>query len=195
MHAALNLFPARVSGALDMLDSIQREEAVVALRIALTNAIKDDFASALAIDRYAETLPDWRPKPNHCHEQVALWCGLHPGDKPVRGWVLDGDLLVAYHFVAHSLVRTVDGELLDVAFPTPDRSQTFIEHPATAGDFLALVQGEPPLPSIDVELPAGFGHLEIGADETGDGDDTYGEDDMLTGEESEGQFTILDGEG
>ncbi|WP_208451018.1 hypothetical protein, partial [Burkholderia anthina] len=56
-------------------------------------------------------------------------------------------------FAAHSLVRTADGEVIDVAFSRPHYPYRFIAHPPGAGDFLALVLGEPPLAYVDVLLP------------------------------------------
>ncbi len=112
-----------------------------------------DYVDALPIDRYADALPGWSPRRNHCHEQVMLWLLLHPADQAVRGWVPDGVLGDHVQFVAHSLVRTTNGELIDVAFPTPPRKLVFIAHPQAAGDFFALIHGDPPIPTVDVPDP------------------------------------------
>ncbi|WDD90313.1 hypothetical protein Bsp3421_000138 (plasmid) [Burkholderia sp. FERM BP-3421] len=130
-----------------------RQTWLAALQVALREAVARDFAGALLIDDYADRLPNWAPRPGQCHAQVARWIAAHPDDHAVRGWLADGEGSGLQRFVAHSLVRTARGALLDVAFPTPAYPQIFIPHPAAAGDFLALVHGEPPLPWIDIPLP------------------------------------------
>ncbi|RQZ31759.1 hypothetical protein DIE14_02310 [Burkholderia sp. Bp9017] len=133
-----------------MIDRLHARDIVIK---ALATAIARRFVDALPIDRYADSLPGWSPRPNHCHDQVMLWLRLHPADQAVRGWMPDGLLVDHVQFVAHSLVRTTSGKLIDVAFPTPQHVRLFIEHPPEAGDFFALIHGEPPMPYIDVPDP------------------------------------------
>lgn len=70
----------------------------------------------------------------------------------MRGWLTEIDFGHAIRFVAHSLVRTSAGTLLDVAFPPPKYRHHFIEHPAAVGEFLSLVRGVPPVPYLDVPV-------------------------------------------
>lgn len=119
----------------------------------LFDAMARGFADALPIDRYADRVVGWSPRRSHCHEQVMLWLLLHPADQAVRGWLPECQLGNEVRFAAHSLVRTASGLLIDVAFPKPEFARPFIEHPPAAGDFFALVFGEPPMPTIDVPDP------------------------------------------
>ncbi|MBN3821416.1 hypothetical protein G3N57_35070, partial [Paraburkholderia sp. Se-20369] len=136
-----------------MPNEICRNAALAAVRAALADALARDFDNALPIHRYVDALQGWTAKPGHCHEQVERWVQSHPGDTPVRGWVNHADFGVSIQFVSHSLVRTAAGELLDVTYAAPGYRQHFIEHPAAAGDFFALVLGEPPVPTLDVPYP------------------------------------------
>ncbi|MBR7964590.1 hypothetical protein [Burkholderia latens] len=131
----------------------ERQALVSTLRATLAGAIADNFADALPIDGYADSLPDWAPRRNHCHDQVMRWLLLHPADQAVRGWMPECQLGNDVRFVAHSLVRTASGKLIDVAFPPPEFERPFIEHPPAAGDFFALLHGEPPMHCIDVLDP------------------------------------------
>ncbi|KAF1060751.1 hypothetical protein [Burkholderia gladioli] len=77
-------------------------------------------------------------KPN-CHDAVDAWLGSHSGALAVRGWLAhemdDGTTT----FYAHSLVRDVDGTLLDPTFSVLDPSLLFVPHPREAGSFFACV--------------------------------------------------------
>ncbi|MBR8028549.1 hypothetical protein KDX27_31410 [Burkholderia cenocepacia] len=121
----------------------------------LADAIARDYVEAPPIDGYAGTgvLANWAPALGRCHEQVERWLAMHPGDTPVRGWLSDGGNDAQQRFVSHSLVRTVSGELLDVAYPPPSYVQHFVEHPAAAGDFFALVRGELWVSELYVPIP------------------------------------------
>ncbi|WP_175804268.1 hypothetical protein [Burkholderia cenocepacia] len=132
-----------------------RNTALDVVKATLADAIARDYANALSIDRYAGAgaLAHWAPNPHRCHEQVARWLESHPGDTPVRGWLADGGDGAQQRFVSHSLVRSASGALLDVAFARPPYEQRFIEHPAAAGDFLALVLGDPLVSELYVSIP------------------------------------------
>lgn len=134
-------------------DMIDRRSARAALQTALTDAIARDFSDALRIHHYVDALPGWAPTPGYCHDQVDRWLRSHPGDTPVRGWITDVCFDCNIRFAAHSLVRTAAGELLDVTYTAPGCPQYFIAHPAAAGEFFALVRGEPPLPFVVVPRP------------------------------------------
>ncbi|MCA3788865.1 MAG: hypothetical protein IOC33_17595 [Burkholderia sp.] len=133
-----------------MMDRLAARAIVVA---ALARVMARDFADALPIDAYADRLPGWSPRRNYCHDQVMLWLLLHPADQAVRGWMPECQLGHEVHFAAHSLVRTAAGKLIDVAFPTPAIERYFIAHPTEAGDFFAMVHGEPPMHVIGVPHP------------------------------------------
>ncbi|WP_144030189.1 hypothetical protein [Burkholderia sp. AU16741] len=130
-----------------------RQTALETLRTVLGTAMARQFADALPINHYADRLPGWSPRSNHCHEQVMLWLLLHPADQAVRGWMPECQLGHEVRFAAHSLVRTAAGQLIDVAFPAPAVERPFIEHPPAPGDFFALIHGDPPMHFIDVPDP------------------------------------------
>ncbi|RQX90167.1 hypothetical protein DF111_12815 [Burkholderia stagnalis] len=136
-----------------MPNEISHDAARAAVQAALTDAIARKFSNALPIHGHGDTLPGWTAKPGHCHAQVECWLQAHPGDTAVRGWITDICFDDSIRWAAHSLVRTAAGALLDVPFSTPSYVHHFIGHPAAAGDFFALVLGEPPLPYVVVPLP------------------------------------------
>lgn len=138
-----------------MTAAFDRSAALAAVKMALANEIARDYANALSIDHYAgaSALANWPPNPHRCHEQVARWLQSHPGDAPIRGWLADGGDGAQKRFVSHSLVRSASGALLDVAFAQPSHVQRFIEHPAAAGDFFAVVLGDPPVSELYVSIP------------------------------------------
>lgn len=52
--------------------------------------------------------------PSKCHDNVDRWCQNHPGDKPVRGWIVTGE----YMFSKHSVVdQGAQNPLLDITLP------------------------------------------------------------------------------
>ena len=60
-----------------------------------------------------------------CHVNVDKWCRLHPGHRPVRGWlVIEMIPFRRFHFIAHSVVKDLAGRRFDV---TPQ--QAFTKHP------------------------------------------------------------------
>ncbi|MBU9170327.1 hypothetical protein [Burkholderia gladioli] len=131
----------------------ERAACLARLHQVLAHAIARDYVDAATVDRHADEIAGWYPRPSHCHTQVAAWLALHPNDAPLRGWATECTFGNAVRFAAHSLVRTADGEVIDVAFSRPHYPYRFIAHPPGAGDFLALVLGEPPLAYVDVLLP------------------------------------------
>lgn len=142
-----------------MSDVFNRGEVETTLCTALSGALAEVGRHALTIERYANELPDWEGWPNHCHAQVAWWLQWHAGDVAVRGWLLDGSGGDQVHLVAHSLVRTVAGEVVDVAFDVSPHEQTFFEHPPAAGDFEMLLKSPSPLTEVWVPAPPGFAKM------------------------------------
>ncbi|MCV9915007.1 hypothetical protein OIV57_23015 [Burkholderia pseudomallei] len=139
-----------------MSSTFDRATALSIVTSTLADAVACAYMDALPIDGYAGTgvLADWVPAPGRCHEQVECWLAMHPADTPVRGWLADGGNDAQQRFVSHSLVRTAAGELLDVAYPQPPYVQHFVEHPAAAGDFFALVRGELWVSELYVFIPS-----------------------------------------
>ncbi|MGG2041278.1 hypothetical protein [Burkholderia gladioli] len=136
---------------------VGRTDALAVLHQTLTLAMSNHYAEAVSVARYADEIAGWQPNPGHCHDQVAAWQILHPEDAALRGWVTwysTGDMM---KFASHSLVRTAAGEVVDVTEPRSTRYR-FIEHPAGAGDFLALVRGVPPVPWVDVDASPRVDH-------------------------------------
>lgn len=75
--------------------------------------------------------------PGHCHQNAALWIEENPNDCLVRGFlILDGDEIVV--ILAHSVVRTDDGHLIDVT-PAEREPLPFIESEFTDAIFERFV--------------------------------------------------------
>jgi len=87
---------------------------------------------------------DWLPEPNQCHRNVTQWCDWHPNQKAVRGWWVADYLEIPpgfYRFLAHSVVETETGDLIDLTpNPAPWR-YPFLRHDQTDGDFAEIVDG------------------------------------------------------
>jgi hypothetical protein len=69
-----------------------------------------------------------------CHDNVDRWCLEHRDHKPMRGWLLTGNIL----FDRHSVVDLGNGQLLDIT-PQGDRAESFfLPHDGTQSEFDAL---------------------------------------------------------
>ncbi|WP_157379453.1 hypothetical protein [Burkholderia ubonensis] len=96
---------------------------------------------------YANDHVDRRGK---CHENVAQWLGEHPGDRPVRGWLIDQSQ-VQYGFIeflAHSVVVAAGGGLMDVTLGANDPDYKFLRDERPDDEFLALASAWPKLRHI-----------------------------------------------
>ena len=90
----------------------------------------------------AADLAGFEVEPNLCHQNVDRWCELHPGDKPVRGWIISGE----YVFDRHSVVDRSRSGLLDIT-PMRDRDHTqFLRHEESEGEFHGLPNQIPVVP-------------------------------------------------
>lgn len=125
---------------------------VEALQVALAEQLRAGGEKLPSADRYADEIAGWEAERSLCHDGVDRWLLTHPGDQPVRGWLLDGGMDGTYRFVAHSMVRTKAGELLDVTLPRCASPRRFIEHPAGVGGFFALLCVNPPNHEVWVNL-------------------------------------------
>lgn len=84
---------------------------------------------------------DWQPQPNQCHENVTIWCLHNITHEPVRGWLyfsLPGTLHV--RFVAHSAVRTPEGQLFDITPSNAGQDYPFITGELTEDEYAELVE-------------------------------------------------------
>jgi hypothetical protein len=86
-------------------------------------AFLDDLAAdlykrrhkAVSVPFQALTAPGWKPIPNDCHANVDRLCDLGLGYQPVRGWLIyDLTIRRRCRFIAHSVVRDLSGNLIDV---------------------------------------------------------------------------------
>jgi len=91
------------------------------------------------------------PQANSCHENVDRWVKENPGTSVVRGWVdymasVNGQMLTA-----HSVVRTSDGNLLDITPLADERvrpAMRFVPHVGDENLFSSLRQS-----SIFIDCP------------------------------------------
>ncbi|MGF6766260.1 hypothetical protein P3T24_006606 [Paraburkholderia sp. GAS33] len=94
----------------------------------------------------------------------------------LRGWLLDTeddpDTHSPYRFLAHSVVLTARGNLIDVTLPATERSRRFLVHPYGICGFFAVlcrVGLDHPAHEFRVESAALSDALEAGRDFTADG--------------------------
>ena len=82
---------------------------------ALLDALVDRLQAApVFAARRSDQIPSWDPVPAACHADVDRWIESHPADMAVRGWLHEPFDGLEHRFVAHSIVRSSDGELIDV---------------------------------------------------------------------------------
>lgn len=91
----------------------------------------------------ADVFPNWTPHPAECHDNADAWLARRPADEVVRGWMYqrmdrlpEGDVHV---FVAHSVIRTAAGELIDVTLPRLAPAGRFLRHPREICGFFAVL--------------------------------------------------------
>lgn len=64
------------------------------------------------------SIGNWRPRPNHCHENARTWADNHTGVAAVQGWlVMNLGRMGNKHctrFIAHSVIRDETGEMWDI---------------------------------------------------------------------------------
>ena len=77
---------------------------------------------------------DWRPQPKQCHDNVTRVVLENDGYTAIRGWLfIDCRPSGSPHvrFLAHSVIETPDGRVLDIT-PTPvPQKHPFIRHNGT----------------------------------------------------------------
>lgn len=70
---------------------------------------------------------DWVPAPNQCHDNVSEWTGRHPEFEIVQGWLCFELATEPYaRFVAHSVVSSVGGGMMDITPTDIDRTYPFL---------------------------------------------------------------------
>lgn len=110
----------------------------------VTKYAKDLYSrtgSAALLNRAIVHIGDWKPKANMCHHNVTFWCENRHGYEPVRGWLyfdLPGFPFVK--FVAHSAVRTPEGELFDITPSSATQDYPFIESRLSESEYAELVE-------------------------------------------------------
>ena len=103
----------------------------------------DAPASTAATLHQLSAADAWRPVPGQCHDNVDRWVLLHEGDRPQRGWLHQPFADLPYRFVAHSVVLTRSGNLLDVTLGPSATPYRFLPHPRDTVGFFALLIARP----------------------------------------------------
>jgi hypothetical protein len=70
------------------------------------------------IERRYRSADGWEPEPRNCHDNVARVVAENEGFTAVHGWYVS-DLGDCFSFIAHSVVQTAEGELVNVT-PTSE---------------------------------------------------------------------------
>jgi hypothetical protein len=113
---------------------------------ALLNALVDELPSEpVHASIGANHLAGWEPVLRDCHGNADRWVVAHPGDTPVRVWLHEPFTDQPHRFVAHSLVRTAPGALIDVTLPAGPQLLRFLTHAGQSGFFL--------VPALSPALP------------------------------------------
>jgi len=85
---------------------------------------------------------DWQPKPNRCHWNVGMYLKRYPQHRAVRGWLYDGTEDGVARFIAHSVIETAQGDLVDITPIISPVRFAFIRHEGLEAEFLEMVKGE-----------------------------------------------------
>lgn len=116
-------------------------DRLTTLAARLITQLRDEPAKFAA--QRVDALTDWQPVGAECHDNADAWVSAHPGDAVRRGWryqrlnqLPEGQMHV---FIAHSVVLTSAGELIDVTLGSLEPTGLFLEHPADVGGFFGLL--------------------------------------------------------
>ena len=83
---------------------------------------------------------EWQPSPNNCHENVLVFCENAAGYKVQRGWLyFDLPGMNFVKFVAHSVVKSSKGELIDITPSNASIDYPFLESGISEEEFRQIV--------------------------------------------------------
>jgi hypothetical protein len=89
-------------------------------------------------------LDGWKPEEQDCHGNVTHWVLGQLGREEctaVRGWLyLERSMRGCPSFVAHSVVETADGKLIDITPSRAKKRHPFIRHKGRAGEYERLLE-------------------------------------------------------
>ena len=78
-------------------------------------ALYEHRGEAVIVPFVDVTEDGWQPVLKECHENCEAWCERHPEYELVRGWIYVPLSTLAYcRFLAHTVVRRPDGQLIDI---------------------------------------------------------------------------------
>jgi hypothetical protein len=99
-------------------------------------------------------LPGFHTVPNQCHDNADRWVNDHPGDLVLRGWLLDAegdpDTHSPYRFIAHSVVLTALGRMIDITLPASERPRRFLVHPYGICGFFGILCSPPLANTLEI---------------------------------------------
>jgi len=102
------------------------------------------FSNNFSLDEYAKKLysrrkeavdlfwadcgnDEWSPSENNCHVNVTELCSTNSSLQPIRGWLyFDLQGIAKVQFVAHSVVKYLDGKYYDITPPNTIQRPPFI---------------------------------------------------------------------
>jgi hypothetical protein len=119
----------------------------------LAKALLALLESARPADQQGDRLAGWKPARGECHDNVDRWVALYPEARAVRGWRHEPFEGLGHRFVAHSVVRSSDGELVDVTLSASQGPRRFIEHPGSERDFFAFLRCPRPFHELVETIP------------------------------------------
>lgn len=98
---------------------------------------------AVMLKRVEICIGSWQPEENECHANASQ---IHLHDSsytPVRGWLYFdfGGLLDRVQFLAHSAVRTPEGELWDITPSQASQEYPFLAAEESEEEFAAMIEG------------------------------------------------------
>ena len=96
-------------------------------------------SSGVVVQAIGDQIPD--SLAGKCHDNVDRWVDQRPEHRRARGWLVARYLAppLMMRFLAHSVVETETGELIDITLSAAEPQHLFIRHPGSNVDFDDLV--------------------------------------------------------
>lgn len=105
------------------------------------NSLYSRVCEAILLKRELISIGEWEAKPKMCHYNVNELHRFNTNYKPVRGWLyFDIPLLNCVKFVAHSAIKTPEGEIIDITPSDVPRDYPFLDGNLSEEQFEYIVE-------------------------------------------------------
>lgn len=113
---------------------------------AYLRSLKARLNDVTVVPRVDYSYEDWKPEAKKCHHNVKYLESLNLGYTPVLGWLVINVIALGYYeLLAHSIVKSPDGQLVDITpvlenpFGEP-RIYPFMVHSGTEDEYIRMIE-------------------------------------------------------